>query len=147
MPGIPWRLWKAQLYQESRLDPDARSPVGAEGIAQFMPATWTEVAKAMGYGSLTRRDAAASIEAGAYYMSRQRRAWDPAREFDRHKLAAASYNAGLGNIRKAQDRCADALSWDLVAPCLVEVTGRHSAETLGYIRMIWKWWAAMEARG
>ncbi|MCG6494994.1 bifunctional lytic transglycosylase/C40 family peptidase [Kitasatospora sp. A2-31] len=30
----------AQLYQESGFDPGARSPVGAQGMAQFMPATW-----------------------------------------------------------------------------------------------------------
>ncbi|MFE4517076.1 NlpC/P60 family protein [Kitasatospora sp. NPDC056783] len=30
----------AQLYQESGFDPRARSGVGAEGMAQFMPGTW-----------------------------------------------------------------------------------------------------------
>jgi len=40
-PEADWRLIKAQLYQESRLNPQARSPAGALGIAQFMPATTT----------------------------------------------------------------------------------------------------------
>jgi len=35
----PARL-AAQLYQESQFEPDARSTAGAQGIAQFMPATW-----------------------------------------------------------------------------------------------------------
>ncbi len=30
----------AQLYQESGFDPAAVSPAGAQGLAQFMPATW-----------------------------------------------------------------------------------------------------------
>jgi cell wall-associated NlpC family hydrolase len=33
-------LLAAQLYQESAFDPKAVSPAGAQGIAQFMPATW-----------------------------------------------------------------------------------------------------------
>lgn len=36
--GSPARL-AAQLHQESRWDAAARSPVGAEGLAQFMPST------------------------------------------------------------------------------------------------------------
>jgi cell wall-associated NlpC family hydrolase len=33
-------LLAAQLYQESAFDPNAISPAGARGIAQFMPGTW-----------------------------------------------------------------------------------------------------------
>ncbi len=39
-PEITPPLLAAQLYQESGWNPGARSGVGAEGIAQFMPATW-----------------------------------------------------------------------------------------------------------
>jgi cell wall-associated NlpC family hydrolase len=38
-PLTPARL-AAQLYQESQFAPAAVSPVGARGIAQFMPTTW-----------------------------------------------------------------------------------------------------------
>ncbi|GHA17236.1 NlpC/P60 family protein [Streptomyces echinoruber] len=40
-PQVTASLLAAQLYQESGFDPKARSPVGALGIAQFMPLTWT----------------------------------------------------------------------------------------------------------
>ncbi len=40
--AIDWLLLKAQVKRESAFDPNARSPVGAVGLAQFMPATWDE---------------------------------------------------------------------------------------------------------
>ncbi|MFJ3790075.1 NlpC/P60 family protein [Kitasatospora sp. NPDC090091] len=39
-PEISPPMLAAQLYQESGFDPGARSGVGAQGMAQFMPATW-----------------------------------------------------------------------------------------------------------
>ncbi|MEZ0064894.1 cell wall-associated NlpC family hydrolase [Streptacidiphilus sp. MAP12-20] len=39
-PELTPPLLAAQLYQESGFSPTAQSPVGAQGIAQFMPGTW-----------------------------------------------------------------------------------------------------------
>ena len=39
-PQLSPPLLAAQMYQESGFNPNAVSPVGAQGIAQFMPATW-----------------------------------------------------------------------------------------------------------
>ena len=39
-PHLTESVLAAQLYQESGFDANAVSPVGAQGIAQFMPATW-----------------------------------------------------------------------------------------------------------
>lgn len=143
LPGIPWNLWKAQLYQESRLDPNARSPVGAEGLAQFMPATWVEVSKAMGYGLIDRRLAGPAIEGGAYYMSRQRLFFKQIQDLEKHKFAAASYNAGAGNILKMRRAC-PYFTWAEASVCLEQVTGRHSKETLTYIQRIWHYWPELE---
>lgn len=146
LPGVPWRLLKAQYWQESRLKPEARSPVGAEGIAQFMPGTWDETLKAMGVGAISRRSADISIRAGAFYMARLRSQWSSPRPWeDRHRLALASYNAGLGNILTAQRVCGGPLLYDPIMTCLPQVTGRHAAETLGYAPAIWKAWGQMES--
>lgn len=146
MPDVPWKLYKAQLYQESRLDPAAQSPVGAAGLAQFMPSTWAEVMKAMGAGTQDRRLAAPSIEAGAFYMAKLRRNWSAPRPWqDKHRLALASYNAGLGSILDAQAACAGAALYDAIMACLPQITGRHAAETIGYAPAIFKWWAQLEA--
>lgn len=146
-PDYPhWRAWKAQLYQESRLDPDAVSPAGARGLAQFMPATWADMRSQLRLGPVASPHDAIAIEAGAYYMAKLRRGWSSPRPQEaRHVLAQASYNAGFGNILTAQKICNGARDWPDIEPCLPEVTGRHAAETIGYVRQIAKWRKMMEA--
>lgn len=144
-PDLPaWRLWKAQLYQESRLRPEAVSPVGARGLAQFMPATWTDVTHAMGISGSPHDDLA--IDAGAYYMAKLRHTWRRNRSaLERNELAQASYNAGTGNILKAQAFCGGAHLWAGVQACLPRVTGTaHAHETQTYVARIERWWREME---
>ena len=76
----------AQLQQESGFDPRARSPAGAMGIAQFMPAT------AVQYGLRDPWDAAAAIDAQAHLMH------DLLARFGSVPLALAAYNAGPGSV-------------------------------------------------
>lgn len=134
-------LWKAQLYQESLLDPNARSPAGAEGIAQFMPRTWEDTLRSMGLGWAERTNASVAIQAGAYYMMTLRNKWVSERaEKERMQLAQASYNAGFGNIYRAQKLCNMEASWDRIKECLSRVTGRHSKETIIYVDRIWRYW-------
>lgn len=142
-----WQAWKAQLYQESLLNPEAVSPAGAMGLAQFMPATWREITRAMGWGTVDRRLAQPAIEGGAFYMARLRVAWPSPRPPDeRQRLAQASYNAGIGNILKAQRLCGNARLWAAISPCLDRVTGkRNAAETTGYVDRIAKWQALIAA--
>lgn len=137
---------KAQLFAESRLDPSAISPVGAQGIAQFMPATWHEVTQQLRLGSVSPVHDVA-IDAYAYYMAKLRAVWRAGREpADRQPLAQASYNAGAGNIIKAQRVCGGARLWAGIAPCLDEVTGAaHSRETLTYVDRIARYTALVEA--
>lgn len=95
----PWQLFRAQLYAESGMDPKARSPSGALGLAQFMPETWKEWSRP--HESPT--DPGAAIDAGARYMRWLINEWHWRRPaLDRWCLAMASYNAGLGYIVDAQ---------------------------------------------
>ncbi len=146
-PDLPvWRLLKAQYWQESRLDPDVRSPAGAEGVAQFMPGTWADAVRALGWPDLlSRRDARHAIEGGAWYMRKLRGGWKNRRVMDSHDLALGSYNAGMGNIIKAQAVCGGARLWAEIAPCLPQVTGPvHARETTDYVVKIHRWHAVME---
>ncbi len=75
-------LLAAQLHQESGFNPAARSPAGAEGIAQFMPGT------AAAYGLRDPFDAAQAIDAQAHLMR------DLLRRFGSVPFGLAAYNAG-----------------------------------------------------
>ena len=143
LPGIPWKLLKAQLFQESRLDPDARSGVGASGIGQFMPATWADVTRELGYGNVSPAQAKYAIPAAAYYMAQLRGDWQR-NDLDRHRFALGSYNAGGGNIRRAVRAC-NATTWEQTIVCLPDITGEaFSQQTTDYVTRIWKWFAMME---
>ena len=80
--GVPPALMAGQLMAESGFDPNAGSPAGAQGIAQFMPST------AAAYGLANPYDPVAAIDAEAHLMS------DLLRQFGSPELALAAYNAG-----------------------------------------------------
>ena len=87
--ACPPELLAAQLYAESDFNPFARSPAGAQGIAQFMPGT----AAAMGLARPVRRRRA--INAQAHLMR------DLLGRFGSVPLALAAYNAGPGAVGPA----------------------------------------------
>lgn len=133
-------LWRAQLYQESLCDPKAVSPVGAKGIAQFMPATARDVASRFGVRFDPTSDLA--IDYGAYYQARQMRVF--ARRgrtsLETWPLGLAAYNSGLGNVLKTQSKCGNARLWPEIKNCQHLVTGpRNAHETLTYVDRIERW--------
>lgn len=139
--GPDWRWLKAQGIQESGLNPLAHSPVGAEGIMQFMPGTWREVCRDKGWGNVARTSAYHSIVGGVYYQMKMDRIWRKDRSIaDRHDLGLASYNAGPGTILKAQAACLSAKLWAGISACVATISGpAHAKETIGYVRNIAKW--------
>ncbi|MFC3631659.1 transglycosylase SLT domain-containing protein [Paracoccus angustae] len=89
---IQWRCWvQAMIWQESRFNPHAESPVGAYGLTQIMPDT----AGDLGIRSTYRSDPYIQAEGGARYLAQQLNAFD-----GDMILALAAYNAGAGNVRK-----------------------------------------------
>ena len=79
-------LLAAQLMAESNFNPNAGSPAGAQGIAQFMPGT------AAAYGLENPYDPEQAIDAQAHLMS------DLLAQFGSVELALAAYNAGPGAV-------------------------------------------------
>lgn len=86
--GLPPILLAALLQAESGFNPRAVSPVGAQGIAQFMPAT------ARGVGLANPFDPAEAIPAAARLLAGH------LRTFGSVPLALAAYNAGPGAVQR-----------------------------------------------
>ncbi len=88
----------AVARQESVMMPDARSPAGALGLMQLMPATGRKLAQQMKSGISDLRQLLhpeLNIRLGSYYL----RQLD--RQFDGHAaLATAAYNAGPRRVRQ-----------------------------------------------
>lgn len=95
--GFDWRLIVAQMYQESRFDPQARSWMGARGLMQVLPRTGRE----FGFDDLD--DPETGIHAGVRYLDWVRERF-PRRlsTGDRVWFALAGYNAGHGHVRDAR---------------------------------------------
>jgi membrane-bound lytic murein transglycosylase MltF len=138
---VDWVLMGAQGYQESRLNQNAKSPVGAIGVMQVMPAT----GKDMNVGDITETEA--NIHAGIKYMR-----WmidhyygnEPMTRLDKALFAFASYNAGAGRISQlrklAAKRGLDPNVWfHNVEYVAAEKIGQ---ETVTYVSNIYKYYIA-----
>lgn len=111
-------------------------------MMQFMPGTWAQMTKALGWGNVSVFSPQHNIVAGIFYQTSLDRQWAARGRtvVQRHALGLPSYNAGLGNILKAQSLCGDARLWPDVARCLAQVTGAENArQTIGYGPSIMKW--------
>ncbi|MGD9400971.1 MAG: transglycosylase SLT domain-containing protein [bacterium] len=87
--GVSENLIKAVILQESGGDPRAISSRGAKGLMQLMDATAEELGVRNSFNPVE------NISAGARYLG------DLLREFKGDlELALASYNAGIGAVRK-----------------------------------------------
>jgi membrane-bound lytic murein transglycosylase MltF len=131
----------AQGYQESRLDQNAKSAVGAIGVMQLMPATGAE----MKVGDI--RVTEANIHAGTKYMDRLMTVYFPEAhlaEVNRTLFAFASYNAGASKIARmralARKRGLDPDKW--FNNVEIVVAEKIGIETTTYVRNIFKYYVS-----
>ena len=138
---MDYLLMAAQGYQESQLNQNAKSKVGAVGVMQVMPAT----AQDLKVGDITQTEP--NIHAGVKYMRfmiDQYFANEPMDKLNKGLFAFAAYNAGPGRIqslrKEAAKRGLDPNKWfnnvEIVAS---EKIGR---ETVTYVANIYKYYVA-----
>ena len=111
--GISPVYFVRQINQESGFNPNAISPSGAEGIAQFMPGT------AAGLG-INPWDPNAALNAAAHVMAGYANTYG-----GDYAKALAAYNGGSGTVQNAINGCG-AGNWMNCLP----------GETRNYIRVI-----------
>ena len=139
--SMDYLLMAAQGFQESRLDQNAKSRVGAVGVMQVMPAT----GKDMKVGDITQIEP--NINAGVKYMRfmiDQYFAKEPITPLNKGLFAFAAYNCGPGRMRQLRQRTAkrglDPNVWfNNVEIVTAEVVGR---ETVTYVSNIYKYYIA-----
>ncbi|MEK7818813.1 MAG: transglycosylase SLT domain-containing protein [Bacteroidota bacterium] len=139
-PTFDWRIFKAQAFAESNLNPDAVSWVGAKGIMQIMPETYQELKlKNSELGEIN--DPHWNIAAGIHY---NRQLWKQWKEKDdlnnKMSFVFGSYNAGSGTIRRAESiakkESLDTKQWTSIEKIAPTVPKWRHKETLDYVKKI-----------
>ena len=139
--GFDPLMLAAQGFQESGLNQNARSPVGAIGIMQLMPETGAQLR----VGDITIAES--NVHAGAKYMDKLMTDYFADARFserDRPLFAFASYNCGPGNVarmrKEAARRGLDPDKW--FNNVEVVVAQKIGIETTTYVRNIYKYYVA-----
>jgi len=139
--NLDWMLMAAQGYQESRLDQNAKSHVGAIGVMQVMPATGAE----LNVGDITVVES--NVHAGVKYIRQvidRNFAKEPMDDVNKALFAFAAYNCGPGRVRQlrreATARGLDPNVWfnnvELIA------SERIGRETVTYVSNIYKYYVS-----
>ena len=142
--NFPWLLLAAQAYQESTIDQNKQSPVGAVGIMQIKPSTAAgDPINIQGVDKSAERN----VEAGAKYLRFMVDRYykdAPMDRIDKGLFAIASYNAGPARVaglrRKAAAMRLDPNKWfGNVEVVAAREIGR---ETVQYVSNIYKYYVS-----
>ena len=136
---VDYLLMAAQGYQESTLDQNVKSPVGAIGVMQVMPPTGKE----LNVGNISEVEP--NIHAGVKYMRFMMDQYfkdEPMDDLNKMLMTFASYNAGPGRVRQlrreTEKRGLDPNLWfNNVERITSERIGR---ETVTYVSNIYKYY-------
>jgi membrane-bound lytic murein transglycosylase MltF len=137
--NLDYLLMAAQGYQESTLDQSVKSPVGAIGVMQVMPATGQE----LNVGDIAKIEP--NIHAGVKYMRFMMDQYfkdEPMDNLNKGLMTFAAYNAGPGRLRQlrreTEKRGLDSNVWfGNVERVASERIGR---ETVTYVSSIYKYY-------
>ena len=139
--NVDYLLMMAQGFQESTLNQDAKSSVGAVGVMQLMPGTGAQ----MKVGDIHQKEA--NIHAGVKYirfMVDRYFASEPMDDTNKLLFAFAAYNAGPGRIHSLREEAAKKGLNPNVWIDNVEMVAaaRIGMETVTYVANIYKYYIA-----
>ncbi len=132
--GFDWHLIVAQIYQESHLNPLAKSSAGAKGLMQILPGT----ARSLGVNDIY--NPVENINAGVRYLKTLYDHYESIEGTDRMLMALAAYNAGRGHVddarRLAVKKNLDPDSWESLKKTLPLLRYRkyYKKSKYGYCR-------------
>lgn len=121
----------AQIAQESNFQADARSPVGALGVMQLMPATAKWIAQEGGF-AVSALDPQSAIRAGVWF---DRYLYDRVRHdgpCDRWLFTFSAYNGGEGRVRQRQALSKSPGSWAMTGNINPGISDANQRENYAY---------------
>lgn len=113
----PVATFAAQVHQESRWNVNAKSPVGAEGLAQFMPTTteWIAAAYPKHLAAAQPYNPGWAMRALVQYDRWIFERLPATAQCERWAMVLSAYNGGLGWVKRdrklASEKGSDSLIW------------------------------------
>jgi len=139
--GSDYLLMMAEGYQESGLNQDVKSSVGAIGVMQLMPAT----GEGMKVGDIHQEEA--NIHAGIKYFYQMRAKLygdEPMDDLNKTLFTFASYNCGPNRVKQLRSEAAqkglDPNVWINNVEVIAAI--RVGSETVNYVSNIYKYYVA-----
>ncbi len=118
--GWDWKFLAAQVFQESKFNPKAKSWAGAVGLMQLIPRT------GMAYGVTNLEDPKSSLVGGSRHIRWLNDYWRKRvpDSLERTKFILGSYNVGQGHVLDAYNLAkkyhSDETSWEYVTEYLLK---------------------------
>jgi len=117
--GVDWKLVLAVMAQESAFDPHAESIAGALGLMQIIPRFSKVTDKTELY------DPEINIREGVRYLKKHLLREAHLDSLNRHSMALAAYNVGMGNLADARELAImlgkDPDDWPNIADALLKL--------------------------
>lgn len=132
--SVDWRLVHRQIAKESKFDPKATGPTSDKGLLQLSPQLLANL-------PIDPFNPEENLRVGINHLGWLWNLFNKERGLERWKFALGAYNAGQGNIIRAQaiaeSRGLAPDQWDSITQVLQEVTGtRNAGITTDYVKTI-----------
>lgn len=131
--GVDTALVLGVMTQESGFNANAVSHAGAQGLMQIMPSTLSYIKERSGLPISSAFDPEDNVSAGTWYLRSLYDELSDVAESQRWQMALASYNGGIGRVRRAMDKISYATGQAPGTITWAEVSPYMPSETRNYV--------------